>query len=895
MNKSILKKGLAAALLPLAMSASLNAQAADALAICEPGQPYLWGAGGAGIPFNPDQGNLRDPLPTIDNPTGVGLVQAAFDDWTAGGPYAVPTTATYANAGPLPVDVDFSNFGPWLNPVAPDGYSAIVFDADGQIFDLLFGPGSGILGFAGPEWGLVSPICEITEGRAFLNGPAFSDLTAAEDVMMHEFGHYSNLGHVELNGQLFPFSEGGDTSGPTPDDPFPFGGAIGTEEIASMFPFYFGPGSGTQSPHADDVASIATLYPAPGFLASTGTISGTIYAADGTTRLSGVNVIARNVANPMLDAVSTFSGTFTDGTSQADPFVGRFTLNNLTPGADYVLFVDQVTANPGRFSNPILSPLPGPEEYWNADEDNSNPPDAPLDATLIVPVAGSPATGMDIIFNQPGQGEPLPVGDDGFVELPLGFTYDMCGTDYTSVWINANGNLTFGSPDGDFSESVGEFLGDQPRIAGLWDDLNPSAGGVVTYYAGKNWFQAVWDSVPEFFSTGSNSFSITLKRSSRHIDVEYGGITAGDGLAGVSCGGAITSGFESEEDLGASAPKRLTLKRSPARFEHFSSFDNDLDGTTVLYNGTTDYNDNWTDEPNDSFADARHLNIPFDSIPVVRFTEIEPTGGDVDYFYFETTGALFLNVEILTGELDTVIALWDSAFNMVGFDDDGGTGLLSKLSVGGLPAGTYYLAVTTFPDYDFTGDGGSGGRFVLDISESNAVELALGDDDSEEVPLPFTFPFNGGNYTSVFVNSNGSLTFGSGDTDFSESVSEFLNDQPRIAPLWDDLSPNQGGSVSVEYAPGEAMIMFDAVPQFLAGDDNTFTVTLRDDGSFTVAYGNIDAGDGIAGATEGGGAADPGSTDLSGGGPFSASGTTYEQFNFGNPNDLDGLSFDFNP
>jgi len=153
------------------------------------------------------------------------------------------------------------------------------------------------------------------------------------------------------------------------------------------------------------------------------------------------------------------------------------------------------------------------------------------------------------------------------------------------------------------------------------------------------------------------------------------------------------------------------------------------------------------------------------------------------------------------------------------------------------------------------------------------------------------FPFQGATYDSVWVNSNGNLTFGSGDPDFSESVAELLSDQPRIAPLWDDLSPNQGGQVSVEFGAGSATVIFDNVPQFIQGDNNTFLATMRDDGTYTIEYGNIDATDGLAGTTEGGGAADPGETDLSAGGPFNKAGTTYEQFT--GDNDLTGLTLEF--
>ena len=89
-------------------------------------------------------------------------------------------------------------------------------------------------------------------------------------------------------------------------------------------------------------------------------------------------------------------------------------------------------------------------------------------------------------------------------------------------------------------------------------------------------------------------------------------------------------------------------------------------------------------------------------------------------------------------------------------------------------------------------------------------------------------------------------------------------------------------------------VTFDSVPQFVAGDSNNFAVTLNEDGSFSIVYGNIDASDGLVGVTEGNGAADPGETDLSAAGPLSASGTTYELFSSGD-NDLSGATLEFNP
>ena len=62
-------------------------------------------------------------------------------------------------------------------------------------------------------------------------------------------------------------------------------------------------------------------------------------------------------------------------------------------------------------------------------------------------------------------------------------------------------------------------------------------------------------------------------------------------------------------------------------------------------------------------------------------------------------------------------------------------------------------------------------------------------------------------------------------------------------------------------------------------------MTLDAAGNVQVSYGEINATDGLAGVSEGGGAADPGPTDLTAAPNLSAVGTTYEQFGFSNPND----------
>jgi hypothetical protein len=869
------------------------AHAGGPLAVCSNGEPFVWANGGTDIPFNPDLGDLGP----LTNAQAVDAVQDAFDVWAAVG----TSTVSYTNAGQLPVDVDITNFVPFYDAPAPDGLSAIVFDDTGEIFDLLFGPDSGVLGFAGPEWGNTAA-CTITEGLSFLNGPAFDNLIAAMDVMVHEFGHYTNLAHTVVNGQIYLGSAGGDDTGPTPFSPY---GApdnpLAVDVVETMYPFYYGPGIGTQTLHRDDIAAVSALYPTASFPTTTGTIAGTIFASNGVTKLTGVNVIARNEADPFQDAVSAISSDYTEDFSQANPLAGTYTLFGLTPGANYRVYVDQILA--GGFSTPPAS-LPGPEEYASGSTESNNrtTADPPEQFALFTPNA----TDVDVIFNSPRPGDPLPVGDDGSFELALPFSFSVCNQSFTSVFVNANGNLTFGAASSDYTESAAELLNGPPRIAALWDDLSPfgdtgAPQGVVTFAETSNDFTVMFQNVPEYPNVGANSFSIKLSRQkpddreATNIQVTYEGITAVDGIAGVSCGNLITAGNEPSRDISEFFPETITLVKWPAVYEVFTATNpNDLAAAVVKYNTKVDYDDTWA-EPNNTVQTARFIDLPFDSSNPRLYTEIEPAGNDVDFYRFNARAGDAIVAEIVSSALDTVIVILDDQGNVIAQDDDGGTGVLSRIATFLPRKGVYYIGVSTFPDTDFTGNGAGTGRYVLDVETTDRITITLDDDASQSVGIPFSFPYQGQNWSSVFVNANGNLTFGTSNTDFSETTAELLSGPPRIAALWDDLSP-QEGEVFVEADATSWTISYVNVPQFLAGDSNSFSITLSADGGVAITYGEVAALDAVAGVTEGGGAANPSETDLSASTSLSAAGTTYETFTgAADPVDLDSTTLTFEP
>jgi hypothetical protein len=131
----------------------------------------------------------------------------------------------------------------------------------------------------------------------------------------------------------------------------------------------------------------------------------------------------------------------------------------------------------------------------------------------------------------------LPLSDDGWAgPINIGFNFPFYGGTHSQVYINANGNLTFGGGDFTWTESVAAFNGGLPRIAPFFDDLNATLGGKIRYRtAGAQQFIVEWVNVPEHTTTNQNSVLCILNADGT-IEFKYRDCAMLDGLVGISPG-----------------------------------------------------------------------------------------------------------------------------------------------------------------------------------------------------------------------------------------------------------------------------------------------------------------------------------------------------------------------
>lgn len=152
----------------------------------------------------------------------------------------------------------------------------------------------------------------------------------------------------------------------------------------------------------------------------------------------------------------------------------------------------------------------------------------------------------------PVGGTALSLSDDDSEQVAFGGgkQFAFFGVNHSSVFVSSNGYVTFGSGDSDYDETLGEHF-ELPRIAALYDDFNPSAGGSVTAQSLADRMVVTWSDVPEYSTTNSNTFQVELFYAPlNEIRVSWLGVDSSDSIVGLSSGDGIQPDFL-EQNLGA--------------------------------------------------------------------------------------------------------------------------------------------------------------------------------------------------------------------------------------------------------------------------------------------------------------------------------------------------------
>ena len=154
-----------------------------------------------------------------------------------------------------------------------------------------------------------------------------------------------------------------------------------------------------------------------------------------------------------------------------------------------------------------------------------------------------------------------------------------------------------------------------------------------------------------------------------------------------------------------------------------------------------------------------------------------------------------------------------------------------------------------------SGLGGASGYGENDF-KSQGVQTGNLDDGSIKVDVTSVFGEEGlnlfgTNYTDIYINTNGLITFEGPNTSYIPSGISGLT-QPAIAPFWTDIDISEGGNIYWDVDPSNGTVTVtwvDTAPYIEQGTDtNSFQVVLTDTGGgdfdIDFIYENIEFGNG---------------------------------------------------
>lgn len=212
-------------------------------------------------------------------------------------------------------------------------------------------------------------------------------------------------------------------------------------------------------------------------------------------------------------------------------------------------------------------PLPGTKEYQEMKakgkftipaqaKPQKNYPvlrDARLSSTQegqTVALSATPAESPCLIPNPAGDAsyQVLPANDDGYTnEIALPFSFNFYGNNYTSVFVNNNGNISFNEPYYEYT-STGFPVSDFNMVAPFWADVDTrgAGSGLVYYKVEPTRMTVIWYNVGYYSSQVDkrNTFKLIITNGAdpilgagNNVGFFYGDMQWASGSASGGSGG----------------------------------------------------------------------------------------------------------------------------------------------------------------------------------------------------------------------------------------------------------------------------------------------------------------------------------------------------------------------
>ena len=164
---------------------------------------------------------------------------------------------------------------------------------------------------------------------------------------------------------------------------------------------------------------------------------------------------------------------------------------------------------------------------------------------------------------EPADGEIFPAVDDDSYQRDLGFGFEFFGQTWQSIYVGANGYVTFGAGDDEYGISLGNHF-DTPRISVLYHDLDPfesEGDGFVHMGSGPDGSVVVtWYQLQTYGVETQTSTAQLQLHTDGAITLVWLDVDAPNAIVGLSDGSGIPQDFaETDYSLATDCVQRIAV------------------------------------------------------------------------------------------------------------------------------------------------------------------------------------------------------------------------------------------------------------------------------------------------------------------------------------------------